>query len=86
MAVIVVEPWDDGWTVRSDRLRHDMLFSSGRLAEIAAKRLGERLAESGEAVEIRVLVRGGALAGRFVRPSAGVADPAPVWVESGQAR
>ena len=44
---------------------------SGAKAEAAAKRLGVKLAESGEPVEIRVLLRDGSLAGRFqIAPAA----------------
>jgi len=64
--LISVEPFGDSWTVRSSQIANDLVFGSGREAENAAKRLGEQIAEAGDAAEIRIYVRGGALAGRFV--------------------
>ncbi len=64
--LIQVEPLGDSWAVRSDQIANDMIFRSGREAEAAAKRLGERLAAAGDFAEIRIHIRGGALAGRFV--------------------
>jgi len=65
---IVVEPLGDGWRVRADGLDNDLLFRSGRQAEISARRLGERLAEAGEPAEVRIHLRDGSLAARFACP------------------
>ena len=80
MHLIMVEPFGDGWTVRSSQVDNDMPFRSGAAAETAAKALAERLARAGEAAEIRVFLRDGALAARFVSPAilaidAGVTSP-----------
>jgi len=64
--LITVEPFGESWAVRSDEIANEMVFRSGREAEAAAKRLGERLAQAGDFAEIRVHIRGGDLAGRFV--------------------
>jgi hypothetical protein len=67
--VIVVEPFAQGWAVRQSAADNSQLFVSGAKAEDAAMRLGERLAGAGEATEIQVYLRGGALAGRFLCPA-----------------
>jgi Trm5-related predicted tRNA methylase len=64
--LILVEPHGDEWMLRSDERTADKVFRSGREAENAAKRLAERIAEAGEAAEIQIRLRGGAIAGRFV--------------------
>ena len=69
MQAISVEPFGEGWVVRSDQMTYGMVYRSGRHAEDSAKGLGERLAEAGQPVEIRIFVRGGALVGRFICPS-----------------
>lgn len=74
MQAISVEPFGEGWVVRSDQITNGMIYRSGRDAEDAAKGLGVRLADTGQAVEIRIFLRGGALAGRFFCPS----KPGPV--------
>ncbi|CAN5268628.1 hypothetical protein BH11PSE2_BH11PSE2_05730 [soil metagenome] len=55
-----------GWSVRASSADNEMLFLSGAKAEGAARRLGEKLAAGGEAAEIQIYLRDGALAGRFV--------------------
>jgi hypothetical protein len=67
--LIVVEPCAHGWAVREPDVDNPQVFVSGAKAEDAAMRLGVRLAEAGEAAEVRVYLRDGALAGRFVCPS-----------------
>jgi hypothetical protein len=71
--VILVEPCGDGWRVRSEHITSELTYRSGREAEDAAKRLGAKCAEGGDRAEIRIYLRGGALAGRFIctptRPS-----------------
>jgi len=69
MQAISVEPFGEGWVVRSDQIANEMVYRSGRRAEDAAKDLGERLAEAGQPVEIRIFVRGGAMVGWFICPS-----------------
>ena len=63
---ISVLPEQNGWVVRSAAFENDMVFHSGAKAEAAARRLGEKLAAHGQAAEIRVILRDGSLAGRFV--------------------
>ncbi len=79
--LIQVEPFGDSWAVRSDQIANDMIFRSGREAEAAAKRLGERLAAAGDFAEIRIHIRGGALAGRFVCAPADLATIRPLSLE-----
>jgi hypothetical protein len=64
--LISVEPMDAGWAVKLGSLAEPMVFSSGGRAESAARELGERLSAAGEAAEIRIHDRRGALVGRFV--------------------
>jgi len=64
--IISVAALGADWTVRAHGFENDMLFRSGARAEAAARRLGERLAASGEACEIQVHDRTGALVGRFL--------------------
>ena len=63
--VITVAPADSGWAVLHEGAE-PWLFRSGAQAEWSARRLGEVLAESGRAVEVRILLRNGQLGGRFV--------------------
>jgi hypothetical protein len=67
--VIVVEPFAHGWAVTQPSIDNSQVFASGAMAEDAAVRLGARLAEAGHAAEVRVYLRDGALAGRFVCPA-----------------
>jgi len=64
--VIVVEPLAHGWAVRQPQVDNSQIFTSGAKAEDAAKRMGARLAGVGQATEIRVYLRDGALGGRFL--------------------
>jgi hypothetical protein len=66
---ITVIPAEGGWAVRSDGFVGDMMFLSGAKAERAAQRLADAMARSGESAEIRILLRDGAVAGRFLRPA-----------------
>ena len=66
--VISVEPMADGWAVRQDQIDNPQVFASGAKAEDAARRLGARLARGGDAAEIRIYLRDGALGGRFLCP------------------
>ena len=67
--VISVTPAGDGWAVNSDAFDNELLFKSGGRAETAAHGLAERYANAGRSAEVRIFVRGGALAGAFVHPA-----------------
>jgi hypothetical protein len=67
--VISVKPVGDGWSVESDAFDSEMMFLSGAKAEAAARRLARTLSKSGQASEIRIFLRDGALAGRFTAPA-----------------
>ena len=66
MLVISVQPVEDGWSVRGDRIERDLVFSAGSDAEAAARRLGERLAREGQRVEIRLFLRDGDVAAKLI--------------------
>lgn len=66
--VISVQPFGDGWSVRSDAFDSEMMFLSGAKAEAAARRLADKLTHGGETTEICIYLRDGQLAGRVVRP------------------
>ena len=70
MALLIsVAPAEQGWSVRSDALEADLTFERGGRAEAAARDLASRLAAAGQSAEVRVVLRGGAYAGRFHHPS-----------------
>jgi hypothetical protein len=71
--IISVTPVGDGWSVASDAFDSEMMFLSGAKAEAAARRLARTMAQSGESAEIRIFLRGGALAGRFAVPAESMA-------------
>jgi hypothetical protein len=75
--IISVTPVGDGWAVTTDAFDSDMMFLSGAKAEAAARRLARTLAQNGQNAEIRIFLRGGALAGRFAVPAAPMAMAAP---------
>jgi hypothetical protein len=64
--VISVEPMADGWAVWQPAVENPQVFASGAKAEDAARRLGDSLSRTGTTAEIRVYLRDGVLAGRFV--------------------
>jgi hypothetical protein len=66
MDVIAVEAVDGGWALRHGSVDNAQLFTSGAKAEDAARRLGARLSDAGELAEIRIYLRDGSLAGRFL--------------------
>ncbi len=66
---IYVEPMAAGWAVRQDLVDNHQVFSSGAKAEDAAMRLASRLAKAGQASEVHVYLRDGALGGRFACPA-----------------
>ena len=57
--VISVEPFGDGWAVRTNQVANQMIFRSGRSAETAAKRLAAKLKSVGEATEVHIHLRDG---------------------------
>lgn len=64
--VIAVEPVEGGWTMSPSLADNAQIFISGAKAEDAARRLGARLSNAGSAAEIRIFLRDGTLAGRFL--------------------
>ena len=75
--VIVVAPIEGGWRVQRG-MSEAWSFQDRGQAEWSARRLGELLAEAGQAAEIRILRPGGALDSRFVLARASeAAQPLP---------
>jgi hypothetical protein len=68
MELISVEPLGEGWTVRTETQAEVKHFSSECAAEAAARRLGERLSNVGQAAQIQIRLRDGTIVGRFVCP------------------
>jgi len=73
--VISVEPLAGGWAVGHEAVENRQLFASGAKAEDAARRLGASLSRAGAPAEIRVYLRDGSMAGRFLCPAWGEAAP-----------
>jgi hypothetical protein len=69
MKRIAVSALPDGWKLTIDDVDNDMIFRSGRDAERAARRLAGRLARAGFWSEIRLHLKDGSLAARFLRPA-----------------
>lgn len=70
MALLIsVAPAEAGWSVQSDVLAEAEVHSSGARAETAARALAARLAEAGRSAEVRIFLRDGAMAGRFLHPA-----------------
>jgi len=63
---VSVIPVSGGWAVSARAIAAPMVFFSGAKAEAAARRLAETLAHRGETAEIRIFLRDGSMAGRFV--------------------
>lgn len=63
---ISIRAAQNGWTVEGDTFTHGMMFLSGKEAEAAARALAGRYAQSGRSTEVRVFLRDGTLAGRFL--------------------
>lgn len=62
---VTVSALPTGWQV--DAFGHEpLVFSSGAQAERAARRLAEALAETDGAAAVRIYLRDGRLAGRFL--------------------
>lgn len=68
MQTISVVPADGGWAVQCEAIENPMMFRSGARAERAAARLAQALAARGEPVDVRVHLRNGMPAGRYVCP------------------
>jgi hypothetical protein len=64
--VVSVIPVSGGWAVSSGVIAAPLVFFSGGKAEAAARRLAETIAHRGETAEIRIFLRDGSMAGRFV--------------------
>lgn len=64
--VIRVGPAQEGWCVEADGLSTALMFCSGGRAEAAARDLASAFAAAGEHSEVRVFLRDGSLAGRYV--------------------
>ena len=76
MALLIsVAPAGEGWAVRSDALATDLLFDRGGRAEAAARRIADHYADAGRPAEVRVFLRDGALAGRYLHPSSPASAP-----------
>lgn len=82
MRRIAVTALPVGWTLSIDDVDNGMVFRSGRDAERAARRLADRLARAGVWSEIRLHLRDGSLAARFLSPAARV--PQTETVESAE--
>jgi hypothetical protein len=61
--LISVKPEGEGWAIHSADPDEDLTFPTGGRAESAARLLAHRKALEGMTTEVRVYVRGGALAG-----------------------
>jgi hypothetical protein len=65
MHLIKVAPLADGWRVCTEALANDMVFKSGRLAELTARGLAARLSRAGLPAEVRIHLRDNSLGARF---------------------
>jgi hypothetical protein len=77
MRRIAVTALSDGWKLSIDDIANDMIFRSGREAERAARRLADRLSRAGVSSEIRVHLKDGSLAAKFVSTGRQQAARAP---------
>lgn len=66
--VISVQAEVGGWSVRSSAADNEMMFLSGAKAEAAARKLGAKMAAKGHMAEIRIFLRDGTQAAKFVCP------------------
>jgi hypothetical protein len=65
MHTIKVAPLADGWRVCADTVANDMVFRSGRAAELAARALAARLSRAGMPTEVHIHLRDHTLGARF---------------------
>jgi hypothetical protein len=70
MRLLTVAPLADGWRLSVDNVQNDMVFTSGRAAEAAARRLALRLSRAGTPTEVRIFLRDSSLGARLVCPLA----------------
>jgi hypothetical protein len=68
MDMIDVRPLAVGWLVEGGSFDNGLTFRSGAAAERAARRLAEQYARAGRATAVRIFLRDGSLAGRFLYP------------------
>lgn len=74
---IVVAPIEGGWLVQRGTAE-PWMFESGAQAEWSARKLGEAIAEGGDAAEILIYVKTGELAGRVLcQPNPPICAAAP---------
>jgi hypothetical protein len=66
LELISVRPIPGGWRVACEAKNHSQSFQSGATAEATARQLGDAIARGGQPAEIRIFLRDGSLAGRFV--------------------
>lgn len=59
---VIIAPAATGWAVKSPELDVDLVFTSGRQAEVQGRDLADRLARAGYAVELDIILRDGSLA------------------------
>ncbi|MCX7587302.1 hypothetical protein [Phenylobacterium sp. 58.2.17] len=78
MKTVFVLPTETGWVVRSDEIENEMAFKAGGRAEVAGRRLAQALAARGEPVEMRIHLKSGELAGRYLCPANDLASSAAV--------
>lgn len=75
MRRITVTALPEGWKLTIDNVANDLIFRSGREAERAARRLADRLARAGVCSEIRLHLKDGSLAARFLSPGVHLRRP-----------
>ena len=74
--IISVRPAAFGWTLRIDAQESVLVYATGAQAEDVARRLAQRLAESGEGADLLIYLRDGSLAGSLrSTPTAPIARP-----------
>ena len=66
---VSIHPAADGWAVRSDAIENDLIVKHGSKAEETAKRLALAKAEADQTTEIRIQLRNGSIAARFIGPA-----------------
>jgi hypothetical protein len=74
MHLITVAPLAEGWRVCTEALANDMVFKSGRLAELTARGLAARLSRAGLPAEVRIHLRDNSLGARFSVPWANISE------------
>jgi hypothetical protein len=70
MHLIKVTPLALGWRVCTQGLANDMVFKSGRAAELAARSLAARLSRAGQSAEVLIELRDNSIGARFSLPPA----------------